>query len=146
MSDAENLRLVHRWQHLYDRDVHQCLDECYADGFVVIVPGLLTITDRTVFHAIEQTVLDAAPDRVMHIDETVPVGDRVIVRARVRYTDHASSKPMEGCFCSILRILEGKITEDITYLDRTTFCGIRELHEAGLLAEAPAAKPARQRP
>jgi ketosteroid isomerase-like protein len=119
----ENLKAVGRWVELFNTDVHQWIDECYADGFHIVCPGIIEITDRAVFHEIEQLVFDAEPTRMGRLTAIIPVGDKVIIEG-VLYG--GTDEPWETHWCAILTFRDGKVISDHSYLDRTQWPWLKD--------------------
>ncbi|SEG95503.1 Ketosteroid isomerase-related protein [Nonomuraea solani] len=116
---------VRTWLDHYNHDVRRMVDECYADDFIVTVPGFLRIDDREHFHKVEQAVLEAAPDRRGHIVNTIRTGDQVIVEALLTGTDPDTGTPWETPWCAILTFDgDGRITRDNTYLNPAEWPGV----------------------
>ncbi|WKU05584.1 nuclear transport factor 2 family protein [Micromonospora sp. HUAS LYJ1] len=122
----QNVAAVHRWIEYYNTDVHRMIDDSYAPDVNVVCPGLIDITDRAQFHEIEQSVLDAAPDRRARIDNLIAAGDHVIVEAVLFGTDTDSGTTWETPWCAILTFRDGTIVTDHTYLDRTRWPWVKD--------------------
>ncbi|MEU2718559.1 nuclear transport factor 2 family protein [Streptomyces sp. NPDC007205] len=121
---ADEIRAaVQRWAYLYNTDVHRMIDECYAESFHVLCPGLLEITDKAHFHEIEQAVLDADSTRRLHLTDVVAADDRVVVECVLR---GGGTRQWETFCCAILTFKDGQIINDHTYLDRTQWPGLRD--------------------
>jgi ketosteroid isomerase-like protein len=120
----ENTQAVDRWVELFNTDVHRWIDECYADEFHIVCPGIIEITDRATFHQIEQAVLDAEPTRKGRLTDVIPAGDRVTVEG-VLYG--GTDTPWETHWCAILRFKDGRIVSDHSYVDRTQWPWLKDL-------------------
>ncbi|GAB2713462.1 nuclear transport factor 2 family protein [Nocardia thraciensis] len=123
MTRANNLQTINQWLDLYNNDIHRLIDEFYTEEFVVLCPGLLEIKDRRTFHEVEQSVLDAAPDRRMRITRTITSGDDVIIEA-VLYGQHEDGTGWESPLCEIFTLVDGKVAREHAYIDAATWPGL----------------------
>jgi len=112
---------------LYNTDVHRMIDDIYAPEFAVVCPGLLEITDRKHFHEAEAVVLKACPDRRFRIENSLVIGDQVVVECVLSGTDQASGQKWESPWCAILTIRNGKVALDRSYVDHTRWPGFSAL-------------------
>ncbi|MGW5868985.1 nuclear transport factor 2 family protein [Streptomyces sp. NPDC055239] len=137
--EERNLQATQRWIELYNTDVHRMIDEMYRKTQVEC-PGLLAITDAATQHAVEQLVLDAAPDRRARIEHAVAKDDDVAVECVLHGTDGRTTEPWSTHWCAFLTFQDGLIVNDRTYLDVAAWPGSADV--IALLASSPSAKPA----
>ncbi|MGV0586834.1 nuclear transport factor 2 family protein [Mycobacteroides chelonae] len=120
-TEDDNLKFVHEWMELYNKDVHRLVDDLYAEDFEVVLPGLLQTTQKSEFHSIEDVVLEAAPDRRAEIVRAIAKDDTVVVEGESSW--FAGGEQQKSSWCAILTVVGGKVTSDHTYIDPTRFPG-----------------------
>lgn len=115
-SEQRNLEAVERWQRLYNEEGSKFATECYVEDVVVDCPGALLVRGREAFVALEDAVVDAAPNRWFRIDRTLAQDDVVVVQATLFDPDQGDD--FSTRFCAVLSFdQEGKVVNDTTYLD-----------------------------
>jgi ketosteroid isomerase-like protein len=124
MSEEErNLEAVRRWADLYNEDVARMVEESYADEFEVDVRGQFVMHRRETFQRAEAAVVAAAPRRRARIERMIAAGDTVIVEAVL--VDPDRGEDWQSPWCALLRLRDGKIVSDHTYLDAARWPGFR---------------------
>jgi ketosteroid isomerase-like protein len=122
-EEERNLEAVKRWAELYNDDVHRMVDESYAETFEVDVRGHFVMHQRETFHRAEQAVLVAAPRRRTRVERMIAAGDTVLVEAVL--VDPDQGVDWQTPWCAVLRLRDGKIVSDHTYLDAARWPGFR---------------------
>ncbi len=118
-----NLAVVETWRDTYNNatDGGQFALDCYSNDSRVLFTGAET-NGLEQFVRLERAVKNAAPGRSMRVDRIRFIGDDVAVVEAVIVD---SAQP--GFFSpwiALLRINDGKIVEDRTYLDPSCWPGI----------------------
>ena len=122
MSTEENNKaLVGRVEEAWGSGNLDALDELFAPDFdnsASAVPGMPGgLAGAKMAH---QMSMQSFPDRVLHIDDMIAEGDRVVVRGHVTGTNQggvpwvgvaANGNPIEVMYISIYRIADGKIAQ-----------------------------------
>lgn len=117
---------AHRLIELYNTDVHHMIDEIYTTVDLVC-PGVLKIHDRDTFHAVEQIVLDAAPDRQARIIRTIAAADHVILECAITHTDKATGERRESFWCGIFTFQDGQLVSDHSYINAAEWPGGQQI-------------------
>ncbi len=68
-------------------------------------------------------VLDAAPDRRIENVQVIDNNDTIVIEGESTYSD-ASGNTRSSYWCAILKIVDGLIISDHTYLDPLTYPGV----------------------
>jgi len=131
-EETRNLEAVRRWVELYNDDVHRMVDESYAETFEVDVCGQFVMRRRETFHRAEQAVLEAAPRRRARVERMIACGDTVVVEASL--VDPDQEPQWQLPWCAVLRLRDGKIVSDHTYLDSARWPGFRAPRKRSALA------------
>jgi ketosteroid isomerase-like protein len=122
-EEERNLEAVKRWAELYNDDVHRMVDESYGEPFEVDVRGQFVMHRRETFHRAEAAVLAAAPRRRTRVERMCAAGDTVVVEALL--FDPDQGEDWQTPWCAVLRLRDGRIVSDHTYLDASRWPGFR---------------------
>lgn len=115
------LQLVRRWEETYNTDVERLVLDCYAPNAHLCF-NMAEVRGHSQLMRVVKGVLGACPTRKMRVDRVLFSGDETaIVEAAV--LDDARPEFFSP-FCSILRVQDGKIVEDRTYLEPTRWPGL----------------------
>lgn len=128
MTEVEkaNLKLIHRYEDLYNTDPERFVRECYtADVEVHSMAGgteRILIRGHDDFIALEKRVHAAAPRRRMKVIRALAWTNFVIVEAELLNPDEGPD--WHSPFCAILQFRSGLIHLDRTYVDPTHWPGL----------------------
>ena len=115
------LQLVRRWEETYNSDVERLVFDCYAPNAHLYF-NMAEVRGHAQLLRVVKGVLGACPTRKMRVDRVLFSGDETaIVEAAV--LDDARPEFFSP-FCAILRVQEGKIVQDRTYLEPTRWPGL----------------------
>lgn len=115
------LQRVRHWEHTYNTDVEQLVSECYAPSAHLCF-NMAEVHGHAQLMRVVKGVLGACPTRRMRVDRVLFSGDETAIVEAVVLDD--SRPDFFSPFCSILRMQEGKIVEDRTYLEPTRWPGL----------------------
>lgn len=121
-EEQRNLDTARNYEELYNNDIERFVHEVYTADCTVYCMGGPTIRGAEELLKVEQTILQAAPERRMRVVHSHAVGDRVIVEAIV--TDPARGKEWELPFVAVLTCLDGKIHTDRSYAEWPRWPGL----------------------
>ena len=115
------LKVVQRWHDTYNTDVDKFIVETYAKDADVLFTGA-SAHGHAQFMALEKAIKGKAPGRYMRIDQIYFIGDeRTVVEAVILDT---ARPEFFSPWCAILKIKNGKIVRDHTYLEPPRWPGI----------------------
>lgn len=114
-------RLVRHWEHTYNTDVERLVQDCYAPDAHLCF-NMAEVRGHAQLASVVKGLLAACPTRRMRVDRILFSGaDTAIVEAVI--LDDARAE-FYSPFCAILRIRDGKIVLDRTYLEPTRWPGL----------------------
>ncbi|MGQ0698835.1 MAG: nuclear transport factor 2 family protein [Panacagrimonas sp.] len=122
-SEAQRklLQLVRHWEKTYNSDVERLVLDCYAPDAHLCFNSA-EVRGHAQLMRVVKGVLGACPTRKMRVDRVMFSGeDTAIVEAVV--LDRARTE-FYSPFCTILRVQDGKIAQDRTYLEPTRWPGL----------------------
>jgi hypothetical protein len=115
------LQLVRHWEATYNSDVERLVFDCYAPDAHLCF-NMAEVHGHDQLMRVVKGVFGACPTRRMRVDRVLYSGeDTAIVEAAV--LDQAQPEFFSP-FCAILRIRDGKIVQDRTYLEPTRWPGL----------------------
>lgn len=118
----KNLAVAKRYLDLYNTDPERFVRECYHADYKVGVMGIGSFEGIDKFIEVEKSVLKAAPQRRMRVDQMHATEKVVVVEAVL--TDASRGKDWELPFCAVLEIRGDRIAVDRTYADFKTWPGL----------------------
>ncbi|MDP3244078.1 MAG: nuclear transport factor 2 family protein [bacterium] len=111
-----NIALVEKWAALFNSgDVEMMIRECYHLDAEMRVMGRGAVTNHADFLAFELAVSRAAPRRRITLEALHPFDRGVIVESLLYNPDLGEDWTLP--WCSLLTIVDGKISSDRNYLD-----------------------------
>lgn len=115
------LELVRRWESTYNTDVERLVLECYAPDTHLCF-NMAEVRGHEQLMRVVKGVLGACPTRKMRVERVLFSGDdTAVVEAVVLDT---AQPAFYSPFCAILRVRDGKIVQDRTYLEPTRWPGL----------------------
>lgn len=115
------LQLVRHWEETYNSDVERLVLDCYTPNTHLCFNSA-EVRGHAQLMRVVKGVLGACPTRKMRVDRVLFSGeDTAIVEAVV--LDDARPE-FYSPFCTILRVQDGKIMQDRTYLEVTRWPGL----------------------
>lgn len=121
-EETRNLEVAISYEDLYNHDIERFVHEVYAHDCVVHCMGGPTIRGEDEFLAAEQTILAAAPKRVMHVTHRHAAGDVVILEAFI--TDPGQGADWTLPFIAVLTCRDGKVHTDRSYAEWPRWPGL----------------------
>lgn len=114
--------LVSRWETYYNEDAKRMVTECYATDCSVYPMGLGVINGHAALTAVEDKVLEKAPNRRMRVERTHTAGETICVEATLLDSDQGEDWSLP--FVAVLSVANGRIVTDRTYADWSRWPGL----------------------
>ncbi len=128
-QESRNLAVAERYIDLYNHDIERFVPECYTPDVRVYAMGAGIIDGPSDFLNVERTVLRAAPERKMRLDQVHLTEDSATLEITV--LDPAAGPDWQLPFVAVLNIRDGLIAVDRSYADWARWPGLGELIAAG---------------
>lgn len=120
-AQQQLIDLVRHWEASYNRNVEQLVRECYAPDAHLCFNSA-EVRGHEQLLRVCHGVFEACPTRRMRVDRVLLHGvDLAVVEAVVLDLAQAD---FHSPFCSLLRVRDGRIVEDRTYLEPTRWPGL----------------------
>ena len=114
-------QLVRHWEATYNSDVERLVFDCYAPNAHLCF-NMAEVRGHAQLLRVVKGVLGACPTRRMRVDRVLFSGDEIAIVEAVVLDD--AQPEFFSPFCAILRIQDGKIVQDRTYLEPTRWPGL----------------------